>query len=896
MINTILSHIDHKSLFNALSEGIVYVQPDGIITFMNTEAKKIFANFPHFAPGEHITSIPYRLRSKRGEELSIDEFAPLIALRTNKPVRNSIVQLISDAQETLWIDLNADPVEITAEFSGVIVTIVELNDLMEEKQRLRQEEEKLRSFFRANEAATLLATIDGRCLSISAGAERMFGYTGDDWKGEARSTLFIQDEAFAKALKLRDETGSVIAEITGRRKSGETFPLLWQSNIFTTTGGLRLVSAVMHDISQQKEMSREVTRASFNLDLILKNTNEGFLITDNAMNIVACNESMIRMIRALSGSEIKNGDNLMGAIAPHRRELATKIMTDALQGIAFDDQLELEEEGVEKVYHMIVRPLYEGDKIIGTFLQRRDVTERSKMQERLRVSNERFELATKSSFDMIWEYDIASDMVHFSDAMEKVFKHFVASPVNREWYLKLIVSAEDEKDFRQRIDAFRASSADRWELPVHRLMKGDGTIAFVKGNAVKVYDRFNNLQKIIGVLRDVTDSYKYEQQLIENNQRFAMVKKATKDVVFEFNGMEEPLNFSEALFYTFGYQPEELGSTSDLLQRLVHPEDLPVVQAAGFAFGSGTDNILALPDFRMLHKDGSVVFVEVKFIGVRNEHNTITKGYGNIKNITDRHLMHERLEKLNEELRSQAADLRKSNEDLERFAYVASHDLQEPLRMVSSFLGLIRKRYNDLLDDTGRQYIHFAVDGAERMKKLILDLLDYSRISGGPTVNHSVDLNNLCNEVLAEYKLAIEEKKAVVKIDLLPNVVGNAGLLTHVFRNLIGNALKYSESEPEINIGYINGDDHLVFVSDNGIGIDPKYFDKIFIIFQQLHSRSEKGGTGMGLAIAKRIVERHNGKLWVESEEGKGSTFYFTLPKTSQKQDESASADITSGR
>ena len=1021
MINSILSHIDHKSLFNALSEGIMYVQPDGIITFMNNEAKKIFADFPHFSPGEQVGCTPYEMYSKRGAKIPLEEFPPLRALQTGKPVRNNILQLVG-AHHTLWVDINADPVEISAEFTGVIVTIVELNDLMEEKQRLRHEEEKFHSFFSANEAATLLATIDGHCLSISKGAERMFGFTGEEWKSEFRDSLFVQDDAFKDALRIRNEAGSVIAEVTGRRKSGETFPLLWQSNIFTTTGGLRLVSAVMHDLSQQKELSREITRASFNLDLILKNTNEGFLITDRELNVVACNESIVRMIRAISGTEISKGDNLLHAIAPERLALGTTIMEEALQGKVFDDQVELEEDGVQKVYHTIVRPLYERDAIIGTFLQRRDVTERFKMQDRLRISNERFEIAAKSSYDLIWELDYATGMVHFNDVMEKVFKHIVASPINREWFLKLTIHPEDEAQIMERVRAFQMSPDHRFEIPPYRMLRGDGTTAWVRVNGIKVFDRNQKQQKVIGVLRDVTESYIYEQQLLENNQRFAMVKKATKDVVFEFSGMDLPLSFSDSLFPTFGYEPNEFNSTKDILEQLVHPDDLPMIQSAGLVFGSGNESILSLPDFRMLHKNGSIVYVEVKFIGVRDENNVVTKGYGNIKNITDRYLMQEELRKSNErfelaakasydmiwdvdviaqtlyvsesiktslgfdgplfetmewfysvllhpddvgfmkiamvdflnskeqnadlpdhrllkkdgsyafvrakmygvrngdgaitriigvsadiseqkvyeenletlnaELQSQAVELKKSNEDLERFAYVASHDLQEPLRMVSSFLSLIRKKYDDILDDTGRQYIYYAVDGAERMKKLILDLLDYSKIGGGPNVVEVVDLNEICREVLAEFLLSLEEKNAAIHVDELPAVNGNGGLLRHVFRNLIGNALKYSNQHPEIKIGHYNSDEHVFFVKDNGIGIDPKYFDKIFVIFQQLHTRSEKGGTGMGLAIAKRIVERHNGRLWVESEEGAGSTFYFTLPKSIKKQDAAASADI----
>src|SRR5665647_223023 len=219
--------------------------------------------------------------------------------------------------------------------------------------------------------------------------------------------------------------------------------------------------------------------------------------------------------------------------------------------------------------------------------------------------------------------------------------------------------------------------------------------------------------------------------------------------------------------------------------------------------------------------------------------------------------------------------------ELEQFAYVASHDLQEPLRMVSSFLNLLEKRMDGQLDDTNKQYIHFAVDGAMRMKSLIMALLEYSRVGTNKEDFAPVDLNEVVQYVINVLEENIKKNTALVTLKPLPVITANKTLITHLFLNLVNNALKYHNgNQTEIEIGSTEDEDwYFIYVRDNGIGIDPKFFDKIFVIFQRLHNKSEYSGTGIGLAICKKIVEIHKGKIWVESEPGKGSTFYFSIPK-----------------
>jgi len=226
------------------------------------------------------------------------------------------------------------------------------------------------------------------------------------------------------------------------------------------------------------------------------------------------------------------------------------------------------------------------------------------------------------------------------------------------------------------------------------------------------------------------------------------------------------------------------------------------------------------------------------------------------------------------------AELRRSNEELERFAYVASHDLQEPLRTVASYVQLLSKRYRDRLDPDAADFIDFAVGGVRRMQQLIADLLVFSRVGtrGAPLV--PTGMQTVFESALASLHAALEESNATVTADPLPTVVADAGQLAQLLTNLIGNALKFHGDEPtRVHVSAARtGRLWTVSVQDNGIGIAPEYFERIFVIFQRLHSREEYAGTGVGLAICKKIVERHGGRMWVESAPGHGARFSFTLP------------------
>ena len=268
------------------------------------------------------------------------------------------------------------------------------------------------------------------------------------------------------------------------------------------------------------------------------------------------------------------------------------------------------------------------------------------------------------------------------------------------------------------------------------------------------------------------------------------------------------------------------------------------------------------------------MWVQTDKIPYRNSKGEIIGVIGFALDITERKAIEAQVKRL-------MADLERSNKELEQFASVASHDLQEPLRMISSYTQLLEKRYKGQLDDKAKKYITYAVDGAIRMQALINDLLTYSRIGTQGRLLELTDSHSALGGAIRNLAALIKEKRAIITNDNLPMVLADASQLILVFQNLLANAIKFRGKDiPRIHVSAQDHGREWVFsVKDNGIGIESQHAERVFVIFQRLHTREEYPGTGIGLAVCKQIVERHGGKIWFESEPGNGTTFFFTIPK-----------------
>lgn len=286
------------------------------------------------------------------------------------------------------------------------------------------------------------------------------------------------------------------------------------------------------------------------------------------------------------------------------------------------------------------------------------------------------------------------------------------------------------------------------------------------------------------------------------------------------------------------------------------------------------ENTRQSAELEMLTNDGGGIHVLLESNPVTDSAGKVVEIRTAATDITEKKLKELEIINLNRELL-------RSNEDLLHFAFIVSHDLQEPLRTVSSFIQLLERKYGHLLDDKGNLYMRHIVGGTEHMRHLLADLLIFSRVGSGKLARESVSLQRVLENVRKNLAETIRENDAEIVTETLPVVSGDESLVTDLLQNLISNSLKYRNGDPpKIRISSFSEDGHwIISVQDNGIGIDMQYADQIFLIFQRLHQRNEFEGTGIGLAICKRIVERHGGRIWVESEPGNGATFFFALPK-----------------
>jgi PAS domain S-box-containing protein len=375
----------------------------------------------------------------------------------------------------------------------------------------------------------------------------------------------------------------------------------------------------------------------------------------------------------------------------------------------------------------------------------------------------------------------------------------------------------------------------------------------------------------IGIYDDITARKAAEDALRESEERFRETFELAGSGMAHVGLDGRFVRVNRRLCEILGYPAEELIGKS--VKQISHPDDRDLTDAARARVRSSE---LAVAHFekRYLRRDGRAVWVDLAVALARDAHGAPLYEIAVFDDITERKHAEAALHEAHEELK-------RSNAELEQFAYVASHDLQEPLRMVSSYTQLINRRYGERLDADAKEFMHYIVDGAARMKQLIEDLLAYSRVGTKGKEFREVELEAALKRAVANLRAAIEESGGAVTWDPLPRVCGDDVQLAQLFQNLIGNALKFrGPGVPRVHVGAVEkGQEWEVCVRDNGIGIEPQYFERIFMVFQRLHTKGDYPGTGIGLAICKKVVERHGGRIWVESALGEGSRFHFTLPK-----------------
>ncbi len=569
--------------------------------------------------------------------------------------------------------------------------------------------------------------------------------------------------------------------------------------------------------------------------------------------------------------------------------------------IKFQASFDLEKVKHADFYHSIKKGILFLDYNVSTtdsgfLLQIQDITERKQMEEGLKAAydcleeqieertaelkgvyeslqenEERLSLAQKAANIGIFEENFQTGAIFWTPELEALHGLQPGEFPRTMDAWKKFVHPDDPLEVLQVVEhAFETGKSVEGEW---RVIWPDGSVHWLAGRWQVFKDAEGNPLKMISANIDVTKRKEAEEALKESEERFDLAVKAAQEGIWDWNMETDKVWHSHRYNEMLGYSDDEMGNHVSAWLHLLHPDDkkrtLQLVDAV--MIGERDYEI----EFRLRHRDGHYLNILSRGFPVRRDSD------GKIVRIVGTHFDLTELKKTEEKLQETVHDLERSNEELDQFAYVTSHDLQEPLRTITSFTQLLKRRYKGNLDSDADEFMDYIVDATKRMQNLIKELLEYSRVISKGEKFKLVSTKGIVKDILSDYQVTIKENNGEITCDELPEVYSDKRLLTQVFQNLIGNAIKYRKPEepPKIHISARKEDNEYVFsISDNGIGIEPQYFNRIFMIFQRLHTIEKYEGTGIGLAIVKKIIDRLQGRIWLESELGKGSTFYFTIP------------------
>ena len=527
----------------------------------------------------------------------------------------------------------------------------------------------------------------------------------------------------------------------------------------------------------------------------------------------------------------------------------------------------LRKNGTEFPIEIMLSPLESADGILVTAAIR-DISVRKAAERHLAQMEGRYRGLLEAAPDAMVVVNQSGEIVLLNVQAEKQFGY------HRDELLGQQVRNIIPSGFAERIIADGTRSAA--EALAQQIGTGIELIALRKdGSEFPIEIMLSPLESSSGILvtaaiRDISVRKAVEKHLAQMEGRYRALLEAAPDVMVVVNGSGEIVLVNVQAEKQFGYRRDELLGQQvtnvipeGFAERLISDALRSAEDALAQQIGAGIE-------LTARRKDGSEFPIEIMLSPLGNaEQRLVTAA---IRDISSRR-------KAEAHLLQKVAELNRSNEELEQFAYIASHDLQEPLRMVASYTQLLSRRYKGKLDSDADEFIAFAVDGANRMQRLIQDLLAYSRVGTKGRKLVETSSQKALAAALVNLRGTIEDRQAVVTFDALPDVIADEIQLIQLFQNLVGNAIKYqSGGVPQVHVSAArNGKKWLFSVRDNGLGIDSKYFERIFGMFQRLHKREEFEGTGIGLAICKKIVERHGGNITVESQLGQGSTFRFAL-------------------
>lgn len=623
------------------------------------------------------------------------------------------------------------------------------------------------------------------------------------------------------------------------------------------------------DITERKQAERALRESQADLNRAQAVAHTGSWRLDVQRNELHWSDEAHRIFEIPRGTPLSY-ETFLSALHPEDKAFVDQAWQAALRGQPYDIEHRIAvRQKVKWVREKAELEFGPQGELLGGFGTVQDITERKLGEMALRESEERFRAVSELISDYAYSMRVGPDhrlvAEWVTDAMVRITGYAHDELVRPEFWRHLVHPDDRPKARQRREELF----AGRSHVEEFRLLTRSGDVVWIRDYAQPITDAQGRVVRILGAAQDITERVRAVQALRESEERFRHLADAMPQLVWTANpdGTVDYYNRRREEFR--GIQQDAQGRWQWAL--VLHPDDLArTVEAWHRAVATGETYDV---EHRVQRADGSFRWYLSRGVTVRDPSGRIVKWFGTATDVHERKLAEEAV-------RQAARELARSNRDLEQFAYVASHDLQEPLRAVSGYVQLLQKRCGDNLDEKALHYIAGASEGALRMQSLIHDLLAYSRVGTHGKAFATTDLNAVLDQTLSDLRPRVNETGATVTRDSLPKLLVDATQIRQLLQNLLGNALKFrGQAPPVIHVGAERQADRwMISVRDNGVGIEPQYFERIFQIFQRLHTRRQYPGTGMGLAICKRIVERHGGAIWVESEPGGGSKFCFTIP------------------
>jgi PAS domain S-box-containing protein len=745
------------------------------------------------------------------------------------------------------------------------------------EEELKASEEKYRTLLDGvQDYAIFMLDPHGQVLSWSASAEHLKGYTAEEIIGQNFERFFVRGDIERgrprEVLRIAATSGRHEEFTTRVRKNGTEFlASVTFIALRDKAGNLCGFTEISRDLSEHKESEAKYRG-------LLEAAPDGMVVVNQDGKIVLLNAQAEKQF-GYHRDELL--DQMVKSIIPEgfaERLIAdgTRTAAEALaQQIGTGIELYgLRKDGTSFPIEIMLSPLQSPEGILVTAAIR-DITVRKNADKHLAQMEAKYRGLMEAAPDGMVVVNERGEIVLLNAHAEKQFRYW------RDELLGQKVKSIIPEGFAERLIADGTRTAA--EALAQQIGTGIELTGRRKdGSEFPIEIMLSPLESADGILvtaaiRDITVRRDADKHLAQMEARYRGLLEAAPDGMVVVNQRGEIVLLNAQAEKQFGYRRDELLSQKvtniipeGFAERLIADGTRTAAEALAQQIGTGIE-------LNGLRKDGSEFPIEIMLSPLESAEGILVTAA--IRDITTR-------KDAEANLVESVKELNRSNEELEQFAYVASHDLQEPLRMVASYTQLLSRRYKGRLDADADEFIAFAVDGASRMQRLIQDLLAYSRV--GKRGNEPVDVSSeeSLQQAVINLRGAIEESGALVTHDPLPRVLADENQLILLFQNLVGNAIKYqNHGVPKIHVSAArNGDPKWVFsVEDNGIGIDPKFFEKIFGMFQRLHKREEFAGTGMGLAICKKIVERHGGSISVESQPGMGATFHFTVAGIEKK-------------